>query len=82
MAPITPAERTALCEWLATRCKPLATGVRFLHSKWLDEANQPALCTISKVALGVIYYRIGDSKRARDCFPVEETSRWVKEFLS
>lgn len=32
-------------------------GLRFVHSRFLTEDHQPAVYVVTKVALGVVYYR-------------------------
>lgn len=32
-------------------------GLRFYHAKWLDEDYKPALCQVTRIANGVVYWR-------------------------
>ena len=47
-------------------------GLRFLHARILDgPTNQPALCTVSAIRQGVVYYRVGDERKASEYVPLE-----------
>lgn len=48
-------------------------GMRFVHARWLDEHNRPAACTVSAIRQGVVYYKVGDERKARQCVEIE---RW------
>jgi hypothetical protein len=48
-------------------------GSRFLHSRILDAGNKPALCTVSAVRQGVVYYRVGDERKAKEYVTLD---RW------
>ena len=52
-------------------------GARFLHARILDEKNKPAACTISAIRQGVIYYKVGDEKKAKEYVSQE---RWPLVF--
>ena len=56
-------------------------GAKFLRSRVLAEDNLPAICTISKIDRGVVYYRVGNESKSRNYFPVEDAARWVKEWI-
>jgi hypothetical protein len=59
----------------------MTKGDRFIHARVLTEDYRPAVCTISKIAQGVVYYRVGGEKKARNYFPIEQAARWVKEWI-
>lgn len=48
-------------------------GDRFLHARILDQNNNPAQCYVSAVRQGVVYYRVGDEKKAKEYVTFE---RW------
>lgn len=50
-------------------------GLAFIHTRILDENMQPARCTVSAVRDGVIYYRVGDEKKAKEYVTLD---RWAK----
>lgn len=60
----------------------LARGTRFLHSRVLNSQYQPQECVVTAVRQGVVYWRCADSKKAKDYFPVEQSSRYVKQLVS
>jgi hypothetical protein len=41
-------------------------GAKFLHARILDENNKPAACTVSAIRQGVIYYKVGDERKAKE----------------
>lgn len=48
-------------------------GARFLHARILDDQNKPAACTISAIRQGVIYYKVGDERKAKEYVTLD---RW------
>lgn len=56
-------------------------GDKFIHAKWLNENNQPLRCEVTKVAQGVVYWKVEGERRARQFFPLEDVSKYVKETL-
>lgn len=56
----------------------LKVGVRFYHSRVLNERNQPALYIVTRIAQGVVYYRPVAGGHSQ-CCPIEQFPRWCKE---
>lgn len=50
-------------------------GMRFVHARILDENNQPAPCSVSAVREGVVYYKVGDERKAKEYVTLE---RWPR----
>jgi hypothetical protein len=52
-----------------------AKGLRFYHSRVLDEQNAPQMYVVTKIARDTVYYRpiTGGSP---DCCPIEQFPRW------
>jgi hypothetical protein len=41
-------------------------GLQFAHARILDENNRPAVCTVSAIRQGVVYYRVGEERKAKE----------------
>lgn len=54
-------------------------GDKFIHAKWLDDKNQPLVCEVTRVAQGVVYWKVEGERKARHYFPLERASEYVKE---
>lgn len=58
-------------------------GTQFVHRHWLDADNRPLICEVTAVRRGTVYWRdAGTTGRARYCFPVEQTERWVSSIVA
>ena len=67
-------------EYLTEKIRP---GMKFEHTKWLaDDYKTPAVCRVTKADQGVVYFAIGDEKKGKQYFPLEQESRWVKRWLN
>lgn len=52
--------------------KPVV-GLRFLHARIINQDGSPAICTVSAVRQGCVYYRVGDEAKAKEFCTLE---RW------
>jgi hypothetical protein len=51
-------------------------GMVFLHKRVLDGNYQPARYTVTKIAQGVVYYKQGDERKAKQFCPIEDFSKY------
>lgn len=58
----------------------LRGGTRFVHASWLDGANAPLECVVTRVALGVVYWRPADGG-APMTFRADEAARYVRRII-
>lgn len=70
----------------------LRPGVRFLHARRLDTSwtpgpgeryadAPPAVCRVTAVRHGRVYYAVGDETRARAYFPLDRWPDYVRAIL-
>ncbi len=52
-------------------------GLVFEHTRWLDEAYQPLLMRVTKLARGTIYYRALDGSFS-SCCPIEDFDKFAQ----
>jgi hypothetical protein len=53
-------------------------GDTFIHKRWLDSENKPLECVVTRVAFGVVYWKVVGEKRSRQYFKIEEASKYVR----
>jgi hypothetical protein len=58
-------------------------GKKFEHARVLAEPDfdRPAVCVVTKVKDGVVYWRLWNSVNTRDCFPIEEATKWIRRWV-
>lgn len=67
----------------------LRRGDVFEHKFWLDEQHRPALCLVTAVRAGTVYYRTHHGSNpdgsialgARRCFEVSDAAKYVGPVL-
>lgn len=52
-------------------------GLRFLHRRVLDAANQPAEYIVTTIRQGVVYYKQPDETKAKECCALDD---WPQVF--
>jgi hypothetical protein len=59
-------------------------GLRFRHKRIIDndDPTRGAVCTVSSIRRGMIYYVVGDEKRAREYVTPERWDRVCGDLLS
>lgn len=50
-------------------------GFRFLHSRVIDERDEPVAYVVTKIARDTVYYR-PERGGAPQCCPIEQFTRW------
>jgi hypothetical protein len=48
-------------------------GLQFLHARILDDAGNLALCIVTAIRDGVVYYKVGDERKAKEYVTLD---RW------
>ena len=59
----------------------LKRGTKFIHKRWLDDKSQPLVCEVTRVAQGVVYWKVEGERKARQYFPIPDADQYVKEIL-
>jgi hypothetical protein len=56
----------------------LKRGTKFIHKHWLDSNNQPLMCEVTRVSLGLVYWKQPGERKAHHYFRLEEAEKYVK----
>lgn len=53
-------------------------GDKFIHARFLDDKNQPLRCEVTRVALGLVYWKAEGERKAKYFFRLEDAAKYVK----
>lgn len=60
----------------------IRAGMVFRHARVLGESREPALCEVTRVTDGVVYYKHSGEKKAKAYFDIDQADRYVKEWVA
>lgn len=52
-------------------------GMKFVHKRLIGDE----VCVVSRVADGVVYYKVGDERKAKNYIPVKDFHKYVARVI-